>query len=55
MNQYTIKTPNGSVTIYADGFDYLGDGSVQFYTNQSGVKSAVETIPVGQWLSVRGN
>jgi len=53
MTQYTIKTPNGSVTIHADSFDYLSDGSIRFYTNQSGVQSAVETIPAGQWLSVQ--
>ena len=55
MTKYTIRTPNGSTTIYADGYNYLGDGSIQFYTNQSGVQSAVETIPAGQRLSVRGN
>lgn len=53
MNQYTIRTPSGSVTIFADGYSYLSDGSIQFYTNQSGVQSAVETIPAGQWLSVQ--
>lgn len=55
MTNYTIKTPNGNVTIRADGYTYQPDGSIQFYTNRAGVQSAVETIPAGQWLSVRGS